>query len=54
MGTKLTRQDINESESGIKKVKLTVEVLKDLANQCKMPCVVFEFPGSNTQIINMS
>ena len=51
MGTKLTRQDINESESGIKKVKLTVEVLKDLANQCKMPCVVFEFPGSNNKYV---
>lgn len=51
MGTKLTRQDINESESGIKKVRLTVEVLKDLANQCKMPCVVFEFPGSNNKYV---
>lgn len=51
MGTKLTRQDINESESGIKKVKLTVEVLKDLANQCKMPCVVFEFQDSNNKYV---
>ena len=51
MGTKLTRQNINESERGIKKVKLTVEVLKDLANQCKMPCVVFEFPGSNNKYV---
>jgi hypothetical protein len=32
-------------------VKLTVEVLKDLANQCKMPCVVFEFPGSNNKYV---
>ena len=31
--------------------KLTVEVLKDLANQCKMPCVVFEFPGSNNKYV---
>ena len=32
-------------------MKLTVEVLKDLANQCKMPCVVFEFPGSNNKYV---
>lgn len=31
--------------------ELTVEVLKDLANQCKMPCVVFEFPGSNNKYV---
>lgn len=51
MGTKLTRQDINESESSFKMSELTVEVLKDLANQCKMPCVVFEFPGSNNKYV---
>lgn len=37
--------------SGFKMSKLTVEVLKDLANQCKMPCVVFEFPGSNNKYV---
>ena len=31
--------------------KLTVEVLKDLAKQCKMPCVVFEFPDSNNKYV---
>ena len=42
MGTKLTWQDINESESNFKMKKLTVEILKDLAKQGKVPLVVVE------------
>ena len=49
MGTKLTRQNINESENYFKMSKLTVGVLKDLAKQGKIPCVVFEFPDSNNK-----
>lgn len=32
-------------------MKLTVEVLKDLAKQCKIPCVVFDFPDSNNKYV---
>lgn len=32
-------------------MKLTVEVLKDLAKQGKMPCVVFELPDSNNKYV---
>lgn len=42
MGTKLTWQDINESESSFKMSKLTVEVLKDLAKQGKIFNVITE------------
>ena len=42
MGTKLTWQDINESENHFKMSKLTVEILKDLAKQGKVPLVVVE------------
>lgn len=42
MGTKLTRRDINESESGFKMSELTVEVLKDLAKQGKTLNIITE------------
>ena len=42
MGTKLTWQDINESESGFKMSELTVEVLKDLAKQGKTFNIITE------------
>ena len=42
MGTKLTWQDINESESNFKMSELTVEVLKDLAKQGKIFNVITE------------
>lgn len=42
MGTKLTRQDINESESDFKMSELTVEVLKDLAKQGKALNIITE------------
>lgn len=51
MGTKLTRQNVNESENYFKMSKLTVEILKDFAKQCKIPCVVFEFPDSNNKYV---
>lgn len=51
MGTKLARQNIDESESSFKMSKLTVEILKDLAKQCKIPCVVFEFPDLNNKYV---
>ena len=42
MGTKLTRRDINESESGFKMSELIVEVLKDLAKQGKTFNIITE------------
>lgn len=42
MGTKLTRRDINESESGFKMSELTVEVLKNLAKQGKTLNIITE------------
>ena len=42
MGTKLTWQDINESESDFKMSELTVEVLKDLAKQGKTFNIITE------------
>lgn len=42
MGTKLTWQDINESESYFKMSELTVEVLKDLAKQGKTFNIIIE------------
>lgn len=42
MGTKLTWQDINESESCFKMSELTLEVLKDLAKQGKIFNVITE------------
>lgn len=47
MGTKLTRQDINESESDFKMSKLTVEILKDLAKQGKVPYAITEMSYSD-------
>lgn len=47
MGTKLTRRDINESESGFKMSKLTVEILKGLAKQGKVPYVITEISCSD-------
>lgn len=42
MGTKLTRQNINESENYFKMSKLTLEILKDLAKQGKMLNIITE------------
>lgn len=47
MGTKLTWQDINESESCFKMSELTLEVLKDLAKQGKIFNIVTEEKRSN-------
>ena len=50
MGTKLTRQNINESEDHFKMSKLTVEILKNLAKQGKVPSVVIEDNEFNSSI----
>lgn len=46
MGTKPTWQNIDESESSFKMSKLTVEILKDLARQGKVPYAVIESSDS--------
>lgn len=51
MGTKLTWQDINESESSFKMSKLTVEILKDLAKQGKIFNIVTEDESSDMAYI---
>ena len=47
MGTKPTWQNIDESESSFKMSKLTVEILKDLARQGKVPYVITEMSYSD-------
>lgn len=42
MGTEFARQDVNESESDFKMSELTVEVLKDLAQQGKTLSIITE------------
>lgn len=51
MGTKPTWQNINESESSFKMSKLTVEILKDLARQGKVPYVITEMSYSDERFL---